>query len=286
MNRLLESGKENLAQNAFRHIHGRAVRSGLGLAVRGKMFERGNNTFFVFKGGVTLKSLHRSNRHAGHQIGIFAIGLLNAAPARLASNIHDRRQGLVSAADASFLGGHFEKLSNELGIKRGAEPDRLGETCRVHGSVPMKAFLVKNHRDSQTAASYKESLNGIRQFSHLPGVPAASGIAGPPYLAEAKALPETILRFLKIEISPIVNEGFAFLFPDAKHLSRLFFQGHARKQVLRAFFGGKGWIQISLFSLVLRFGFRFHGYLLYGNAETAADSAACGRDARAPGAIP
>jgi hypothetical protein len=124
----------------------------------------------------------------------------------------------------------------------------------------MKAFLVKHHRDSQTAVLSKESLNGIRQFSHLSGVPAASGIAGPSYLAEAKVLPETILCFLKIEIPLIVNEGFAFLFPDAEHLSRLFFQGHARKQVPRAAFRGKSRVHISRFFLGPGFG--FHGSLL------------------------
>lgn len=53
--------------------------------------------------GIALETLHCGDPHAKDQIGILAVGLLDAAPARLARNIHHGRQRLMSAANAGFL---------------------------------------------------------------------------------------------------------------------------------------------------------------------------------------
>ena len=45
---------------------------GLGLAVRRKMFQRGEHMLFVLKGAVALKALHCGNAQLGVQKGILA----------------------------------------------------------------------------------------------------------------------------------------------------------------------------------------------------------------------
>ena len=100
---LLERVEEDLAQNALRHVHRGTVRPGLRLAVGGEVLERGNDVLLVLERRVALESLHGRDPHAGDQIGVLAVGFLDASPPRLARHVHDGRQRLVRAARAGFL---------------------------------------------------------------------------------------------------------------------------------------------------------------------------------------
>ena len=100
--RLFERGEKVSRSNRVGHVHRRAVCAGLGLAVGGKVLERGDNVLLVFEGGVALKTLNCRDSHAGDQVRIFAVGLLDAAPAGFAGDVHHRRQCLVRAAAASL----------------------------------------------------------------------------------------------------------------------------------------------------------------------------------------
>ena len=150
----------------LRNVDRRAVGAGFGLAVRGEVLQRGNDVLLVFESGISLKTLNRRDSHAGDQVRIFSVGFLDAAPAGFAGDVHHRRQCLVRAADARFLGRHLEKPADQFGIECGAQADRLGKAGAVDGRVTVQAFFVKNHGDSEAAVFDEKFLDGVGQFGH------------------------------------------------------------------------------------------------------------------------
>ena len=74
-----------------------------------KCFNVAIRCFLSRKLAVSLKAAHRGNTHARDEEWIFAVGLLDAAPARIAGNVDHRRERLVRAARARFQRGHGEK---------------------------------------------------------------------------------------------------------------------------------------------------------------------------------
>ena len=97
----------------------------LGLAVRGEVLERRHDARLVVERRVALKAAHGGDAHARDEVGIFAERLLDAAPARIARDVDDRRQRLVRAAHARLLGSHCVERFDERRVERRGEPDRL-----------------------------------------------------------------------------------------------------------------------------------------------------------------
>ena len=103
---ILERLQKHLSQQAQRHIRRGAIHSRLRLAVRGKMFQRGNDVFFVLEGCIPLKPADRRHAQLCHEKRILAKRLLNPPPAWVAGNIHNRCQRLMRTAHTRFLGRH------------------------------------------------------------------------------------------------------------------------------------------------------------------------------------
>ncbi len=218
------------------------------------MLERGNDVLLVLERRVALESLHGRDPHAGDQIGVLAVGFLDASPPRLARHIHDGRQRLVRAARAGFRRRHLEQPAHEFGIERRAQSDGLREARPVDGGVAVQAFLMEDDRDAQPGVLDEELLNVVGQLRHFSGVAAAAGIAGPADLTEAEAILEMGPGFLQVEPAFLVDHRAALLLPDAEHLRDLFFQRHARQQVLDAALDGEFRIAIGRLWLGLPFG--------------------------------
>ncbi len=125
-------------------------------------------SLFVLESSIALKAAHRGDAHPRNQIRIFAVGFLDAAPARIARHIHDRRQRLMRAAHARFLSGHRKKRFDQFRIEGRAQADRLRKTGRVNRGVAVQAFFVKDYRNAEPAILEKELLNGVGQFGGLP----------------------------------------------------------------------------------------------------------------------
>ena len=145
--------------------------------------------------GVALKAAHGGDAHARHQVRIFAVGFLDAAPARIARHIDHRRERLMRAARARFGGGHGEQRLHQFRIEGGAEPDGLRKAGAADGRVAVQAFLVEDHRNAEAAVLDEEFLDGVGQLRHAAGVLALAGIAGAADLAEAVAVFEGRLAF-------------------------------------------------------------------------------------------
>ena len=223
--------EEGLAQHAHGNVRRRAVHAGFGLAVRGEVLQRGDHAAFVAERRVALEAAHRRDSHARYQVRIFAVGLLDAAPARLARHIHHRRQRLVRAAQPRLGGGHGEQRLHQFRVKGGPEPDRLRKAGAADGRVAVQALLVKDHGDAEPAVLDEELLDGVGEFRHAARVLALAGIAGTAHLAEPASLFESGLGFGRVEIAVGIHQRLGFLLPDAHHLRGLFLQRHASEQV-------------------------------------------------------
>ena len=229
--RFFESKKESLAKHTLRDIDRRAVHARFRLAVRRKMFQRCDDALFIAERSVALKSAHSRDAQTRNQIRVFAVGLLDAAPARVARHIHHRRQRLMRSAQSRFFGSHREKRFDQIGIERRSERYGLRKTCGVNRRVAVQTFFVKDHRDSETAVLDEELLNRVSEFSHLSSVLAFSRIAWASNLTEPVPMFESGFGFMKVEVAVGVHERFCFLLPDAHHLRGFFFERHPRQQI-------------------------------------------------------
>jgi hypothetical protein len=139
----VEGGQVGFRQVARGWMDVLAVAVGLRPAVHGEVLDRGRDLGRARVGA--LQAANIGHAHARRQVWIFAIGLLTAAPARVAENIHVRRphrQTTVQVGAAVGMHG-LQVLGAELGadrvrhalderiVPRGGQADRL----REHGGV-------------------------------------------------------------------------------------------------------------------------------------------------------
>ena len=97
-----ERVEERLAQHPFGDVDRGAVLAGFGRAVGGEVLEGGDEARLVLESGVALETLHGGDAEAGVEVGILAVSLLDAAPARVAGDIDDGSERLMGAAGSGF----------------------------------------------------------------------------------------------------------------------------------------------------------------------------------------
>ena len=180
-----EGEEKCFAEDAHGDVGGGAVHAGLGLPVADEVLEGGEDASLVTESGVALEPADRGDAEARDQERILAVGLFHAAPARLASHVHNRRQRLMGAAEAGLGCGGGEDALHQLGIEGGAERDGLGEAGAVHGRVAVQALLVEHDGNAEAAVFEEEFLDGVGQLGHAARIEAAAGVAGAANLAEA-----------------------------------------------------------------------------------------------------
>jgi hypothetical protein len=231
-----ERMQERLAEHALGDVDRRAVLTGLRLAVRGEVLERGHDAALVLERGVALEAAHRCDAQARVQVRILAVSLLDSAPARVARHVHDRRERLMRPAHTRFVSRHGEKLLDQRRVERGAQADGLAEARGVARRVAVETFLVEDHRDAEAGVFEEELLDGVGQLRHLPGRAThprlsrrRTGVARPAHLADTVPLLERGFRLGEVEVTLGVQELFLLLLPDADHLRGLLFEGHARE---------------------------------------------------------
>ena len=181
-----EGVEKCLAQDALGDVGRGAVHAGFRLAVADEMLQRGENVLLVAEVASPWKPCTAAMPKARHEIGILAVGLFHAAPARLTRHVDHGSQRMVRAADASLEGGHGEELLDEAGIESGAQRDGLRKAGAVGRGVAVQAFLVKHDGDAEPRILEEEFLDRVGELGHLRGpLRAAARVAGPAHLAEA-----------------------------------------------------------------------------------------------------
>ena len=182
-------------------------------------------------------------------MGVFAEGLLHAAPARIPGQVQHRRVDVVAAAHPSLSGDDGVDLLHQGLVPGAGQGDRLGKAGRAGGHEPMHALLVEERGDAQAGLLDEKLLDGAGQLGRGP---RRAPLRGPPELADSvrEQLGQLAGEYLPVLVQENVDEldGAA----EAVELSRLLRERHAAEQVGDPFFYGK--LPVSVGRLTRRCG--------------------------------
>ena len=250
-----EGREEHLAQHARRGDGRCGVAPALGVAVPGHVFERGHDVHSingrVGRGAPALEAVHRCDAHARDEIGILAIGLLDAAPARVASHVDHRSQHVLNPACPHLARGHGEDFLGQRGVKTRRQGDGLGKAGGARCDETVQAFFVQDGRDAKARFLNQELLQGVR---HVRGL--ARGVLVARAGDFAHAVGHQLARPSDREELRlgIVDEGVVPV--DRLKLRYLLVDRHAAEQVGDTHVDGK--LGVAVGGLARRFPFRQH----------------------------
>ena len=142
----LEGRKEILAQCPHRNARRSDIGAALRLAVTREVLQSGKYLAVRQRQRVALQAAHGGHPELRHQVGIFAEGLLDAAPARIPRHVHHGRQRLAHAARANLAPDDDVDPANELGIPAAGKTNGLRKQRGIDGRITMQPFLVEPYR--------------------------------------------------------------------------------------------------------------------------------------------
>ena len=182
---------------------------------------------------LALVAANRGHPQPGGEIGVFAVGLFGAAPARIAGEVEDGRQHLLDAPRSRFPRGHRHDALEEVHVPGAGEADGHGEVRRPRSHEAVDRFLVEHGGDAEPRALDQELLHRV-DVGHGLSRPAARSarhrdLARSRHLAHA--VREHRLRLRGVEDPPLVLEG-RLLLPHAAELGDLLLEGHPPQEIL------------------------------------------------------
>jgi len=235
-----EGTEEIIANDALGVVAGTDVSAGFGLAVNREVFGGGGDVEFVDERAGALESADGGEADLRDEVGVLAVSLFGAAPARVAGEIEDRSEALLGAGSTGFGGDSGEDAVKERGIPGGSQRDGLRVGSRAGSDEAMEALDVKEDGDAEAGVVANPFLDGVGVFGHGAGVAAFAGAGD---LADAileddgGLAGEEAALFIDEERFLDVAEGG--IFPGAAHLGDFFFKGHAGEEVGDALFDGE-----------------------------------------------
>ena len=120
-------GREvDLAQRDLAHVGGVVVAAGDGGAVGGEVLDADGDRIGLGEIAL-LVALDPGARHRGAEIGVFAVGLDDAAPARIAGDVDHGREDPGDAVGAGFGAPVRATISAACGIPAGGDGERNGK---------------------------------------------------------------------------------------------------------------------------------------------------------------
>jgi hypothetical protein len=238
-NDFLEGREEILAQRALGNAGGSHIGAAFGLTMPREMLEGGEYLAVGQRQYVALQAAHGGHAKLRYKVRIFAEGLLDATPARVASDINDGRKNFAYPADTDLATDDGIDLQKQVGVPAAGQGNGLGEIRGINGCVAVKPFLVQPHGNTQPGLLHGEMLDGIDHLHRLARIapmrnPRRSGavlIGGPGESAETVRILDCRFRGIEIEI---LVEYVRFVFPDGHHLGDFFFQSHATEEIVDA----------------------------------------------------
>src|SRR5262245_47669361 len=128
------------------------------------MFCSGDYMILIDTWSRSLQGFYNSHRHARREVRIFAISLFGPAPARIPAEIQIRPKHLLTPASTRLQRPRRKDSANEFRIPCGRECDWLRKAGAALGHVPVKYFVVKNHRDTESGVLDEPFLNCVRKL--------------------------------------------------------------------------------------------------------------------------
>ena len=135
---------------------------------------------------VGLDAPHVRGADAAGEVRVLAVGLLDAAPTRVARDVEHGRERLARADRDELLPDHVGDLGDQLLVPRRREPDRLREHRRTARAVAAGRLLVDDDRDAKARLLDGEALDLVHQRGAL-GRQQAGGRTDTGHVADAVA---------------------------------------------------------------------------------------------------
>ena len=215
---------EHLAQLARAELHGRVVHPAFGQAVGEEVLARADDAAGERVG---LEAAHVRRPEDAREVRILAVGLLDAAPARIARHVEHRRERLARAGGEHLLADHARDGLDERGIPRGREADRLRKHGGVAGAEAADGFLVDDRRNAEPCVLHEHALDVVGELRPRDGA-QVRGRADPRDVA--RTVPETRAR--PPDVEAVVGDELGE--PHAAELRDLLLERHASQQVVDA----------------------------------------------------
>ena len=170
-----------------------------------------------------LHSPHVTDTHAAGELGIFAVRLLQSAPAGIPGDVEDRRQRQPGADGPELATDHVGDLLDQRRVPGGGEVDALRKLRRPTGAEPTGGLFVDDCRDPQPRVLDEVALDLVPQFRHpLRPRPRLNG--DPADLADAVCGREGQAIQCELAVDEESRE------PHAAELRALLLQCHARHE--------------------------------------------------------
>jgi hypothetical protein len=118
--------------------------------------------------GLALEAAHRRHPQPGDQVGVLAVGLLGAAPARVAGHIQHRREDVVRPARPHLPGGGAEDALVQVRVPGAGQADRLGEAGGLIRHEAVEPLPDAQGRDAQAGLLTEEFLGGVEEAHCFP----------------------------------------------------------------------------------------------------------------------
>ena len=174
-----ERREEIFAQFALADRCRRDILAALRLAMPRHMLERRHHLVRADLLAFALQAQHRRHAHFAAQIRILAKRLLDPPPARIAGNVHHRRQCQMDAARPDFTRNHGLNLAHQVPVEAARHADSHGEHGGVGRHIAMQRFFMKQHRNAQAGFLDRPSLHGFDEVDSVPGrAPARADTPG------------------------------------------------------------------------------------------------------------
>ena len=186
-----------------------------------------------------LETVDRRQTHLRNQVRIFAVGLFDAAPARIPRHVDHRRQRLARTPGADLPGHHAVDLLHQLRVPGAGQSDGLGKDRCTSRLEAVESFFVEHYRDSQASLFHVPALYGVHQLHRFASrsVRVDARLAPLPVVRRSRDVADSVgnrLGGLLGHEDAVVVEQQILVAPQALELRDLLFEGHLREQVGQA----------------------------------------------------
>ncbi len=235
LDRGLEGHQETLADDALADVGGCGVGAALRLRMHGEVLGGGHHVMAVDEKRIALQALDGGHPHARDQVGVLAIGLFRAAPARVARDAQHRRKHLIGAARAGLVANRRKDALHQRRIPRAGQSQRLRKAGAAVLHVAVQRLAQKHRRNAQPRLLAQVALHSVAQNG---------GTARREFDLRAPLFGQSLARRLT-GVGAGGVDHVDIPIPPAGQLIHLLLQRHARQQVGDAVLDGKAGVLVA-----------------------------------------
>ena len=145
----------------------RLIERSFAVGVAQEMFAGGDRAVAQVVG---LHATHEGNAHNTAQVGILAVGFMDAAPARITVHVKHRREHMIDTDRTSLATGNRSQLFDQLRSERGRQTNRGRKRSRRSLGQTRQRLVVHHRGDLQPGVVTKPLLDRVdpqRQFTRV-----------------------------------------------------------------------------------------------------------------------